>query len=251
MRKVLFVFCMLLSVFGYSQGSDLTDKTKGEVTSLIQLFANLDKEGIANAISYPFQREYPIPDIESKIEFVRRFDQVFDAAFVKQIAQSTVDDWSTVGWRGTMFQTGELWMNDDGQIYRVVHQSSLETMWRKELIKADRKRLHKDVQQYLAPIAIFSVDHYVARIDEVSTDKYRLSMWDATQKMSGKPLHIYAGGKMIVEGSMNNRILYFENAAEEIEIMLDNPEAKNENEILYGTGKKGSELIYVTGYLSR
>ena len=71
------------------------------IINVIEAFKVLDKDRISNLISYPLERGYPIPSIDSKKELLSRFDEVFDYNLIKLISNSDASkDWSQVGWRG-------------------------------------------------------------------------------------------------------------------------------------------------------
>jgi len=63
-----------------------------------------------------------LPDQESRIEFVKKFDLEFDENFIESITKSNPKtDWESVGWRGIMFNNGELWLDLDGTLREVNH----------------------------------------------------------------------------------------------------------------------------------
>jgi hypothetical protein len=251
MKNYIIIVCFLLATLGYSQESGVSEDNVVYVNRLIELFKANDKEAIAAKVYYPLKREYPIPDVKDKKELVERFNEVFDTAFSNEIANSTVADWSTVGWRGTMFKAGDLWINDEGYIYAVNRQSKAETKGRKGFVKEDKKSVNKSLKKFKQAIAVATVEPYIIRIDEMDNELYRLVFWNKDQSTKDKPIRVIEGGKMTIEGTMRIRTLFFEEGEKTIEIALDYVEATEPNEILYGEGTKGEKLKYTVGYIKQ
>lgn len=244
MKRIVLFLAFLIGTSSFAQDNNLSAEMTEKVRDLITLFQNGDKEEIANHISYPLYRSYPIPEVSTAKEFVVRFDQIFDKEFLSEIANSTTGDWSTVGWRGTMLKDGELWIDDNGIVYRINRNTPLEQKWRKSLIQKDRERLHKSVQKYQAPYAVIDVEGETWRVDNVNGDVMRLSIWKNGVKMSEHPALVLEGC-LDLQGSMGTRVLEFKNkkTAEEIMILLD----AQEIEVLHGVSitikdKNGKEV---------
>lgn len=244
MKHIVLFLVFLMGTSSFAQENSLSPEVKEKVNELISLFQNNDKEEIANHISYPLYRSYPIPEVSTAKEFIVRFDQIFDKELISEIANSTIDDWSTVGWRGTMLKDGELWIEDNGVISRINRDTPLEQKWRKTLIQKDRERLHKSVQKYQAPYAVIDVEGETWRVDNIKDDVMRLAIWNKGAKMNEHPALVLEGC-LDLQGSMGTRVLEFKNkkTAEEIMILLD----AQEIEVLHGVSitikdKNGKEV---------
>ena len=69
-----------------------------------------------------------------KEEFKERFNEVFDEMLIDKIANSSKDQWSAVGAKGTMLDNGEVWVDDvDGKIIAVNYQSDFELRLKNDL----------------------------------------------------------------------------------------------------------------------
>ncbi len=67
------------------------------VADFIKSVKNKNLEELCSRISFPFAREYPIPEIKSKKEFLKRYSEVFDDSLTKMIVSSDPNkDWSSV-----------------------------------------------------------------------------------------------------------------------------------------------------------
>lgn len=85
-----------------------------QVQALIDAAKAGDRQAIAEQISYPLQREYPLPDVQNPQQLLTRFQQVFDSKLLSQIANSTTEsNWETMGWRGIMLDHGSVWLDFD------------------------------------------------------------------------------------------------------------------------------------------
>jgi hypothetical protein len=123
-------------------GSNLKDYEIDSIKALITLFKEKDIDGISNKISYPLYRQYPISPVKNKVEFKKRFSEIFDQILINKIANSKISQWSEVGWRGIMLENGDLWMaNSDGVITTINYQSDFEKKLRTNLIATDKENL--------------------------------------------------------------------------------------------------------------
>ena len=105
----------------------LSDDKVESINNAIELFKSNNVDKISNIISFPLDRQYPIPSIKNKNEFNKRFSEVFDKILIDKIANSKIEQWSEVGWRGIMLDDGVVWMtNSDGIITAVNYQSDFE-----------------------------------------------------------------------------------------------------------------------------
>ena len=107
---------------------------------------NDKKEAIADAVVYPLEREYPIPDIENKTDFIKRYSEIFDTTLKNEIVKSTpAKVWTDMGLRGIMLNRGTIWLDIDGRLSAVNYQSKLEADLKKTLIAAQKKELDPSI----------------------------------------------------------------------------------------------------------
>lgn len=147
-------------------------ETKG-ISGLINLFKSNDIESISKHIHFPLMREYPLSPIRNAEEMKLRFNEVFDSELCARIAHSKLSQWSEVGWRGVMFNNGELWLWDAeaGSISAVNYQSPWEKNRLKELVRLDQLRIHTSIKSYIRPVYKIKTEHYLIRIDEISENE--------------------------------------------------------------------------------
>jgi hypothetical protein len=185
---------------------------KDSILRMISLFKAKNIDAISEKISYPLEREYPIPSIKDKAEFKKRFQEVFDAFLVAKITNSKIEDWSEVGWRGIMLDNGEVWMgNSDGTITSVNYQSEFEKQRKETLIAEDKEKIHPSLKTFRLPTYKIKTKNYLIRIDELENEKYRYASWKVSDNESSKPEIVIQNGTIEFGGSGGNHVITFVN----------------------------------------
>lgn len=203
MKKTFLFLFVLINIKTVS--AQLNKKYESVVLEFVNNIKNQNKEKLATKIKFPLRREYPIPSIKSKQEFLKRYKEVFDDDLIKKIIASKIPtDWSDVGWRGIMLLNGALWLNYDGTLITINHQSEFENNEKIRLIALEKQTLHSSIKDFKQPILIFETVTYRIRIDDLGNLKYRYSSWPIKNKMSDKPALIINNGICIPEGNGGN-----------------------------------------------
>jgi len=202
---VIFVFCSQLT---FSQ--NLKPEYQKFVKSFIANVKSNNKEGVAAFISFPLGRNYPIPNVKNKADFVKRYDQIFDSTLKNEITKSDPEkNWSEVGWRGIMLNQGTLWIDTDGKIISINYKSQAEKDLSNKLIVAEKAKLHSSIAKFKAPEYILETSKFRIRIDDLGNNNYRYASWSIKQKMSEKPDLVITNGKWIPDGSGGNSYFDF------------------------------------------
>jgi len=180
------------------------------INNVFELFKSNNVDKVSDIISFPLERQYPIPSIKNKNEFNKRFSEVFDKILIDKIANSNIEQWSEVGWRGIMLDNGVLWMaNSDGIITAVNYQSDFEKKLRIDLIDREKENLHNSLKTFESPTYKIKTKNYLIRIDELTNDKYRYASWKISDKETSKPDIILNDGELEFEGSGGNHVITF------------------------------------------
>lgn len=197
---VIFIFCSQLT---FSQ--DLKPEYQKFIKSFITNVKSNNKEGVAAFFSFPLKRDYPIPAIKNKADFIKKYNQIFDAILKNEIIKSNpAKDWSEMGWRGIMLGQGDIWMDTDGKVITINYQSQAEKDLKNKLITAEKGKLHPSIAKFKAPEYILETSKFRIRIDDLGNDNYRYASWSIKQKMSEKPDLVITNGKWISDGSGGN-----------------------------------------------
>ena len=218
MRKITSIFFLTLNfciVFAQEKMKMEDQKVAADIkviSDFIDCIKFQKKEKLLTKISFPFEREYPIPAIKNKLEFLERYNEVFDDSLIKMIVNSKPsENWSAVGWRGIMLFSGDLWLDYDGRLIAVNYQSEVEKKKRDKLIKIEKSDLYPSIQKFESPEYILETETYRIRIDDLGNGKYRYASWAIKNKMSDKPELVLENGEFIPEGSGGNHRFEFKN----------------------------------------
>jgi len=214
MQKAVIVVLILFYSVHFNAQDKLTKAHQETITEFIGFFKNNDRHKIAANVSYPLKREYPLPEIKSKVEFLDRFNEVFDSKLINTIVNSNPlkeDDWSAVGWRGIMLGNGDLWLDYDGTLLAINYQSAQEVKKSAELIASEKKTLHPSVNKFYKPIAVLNTKKFRIRIDDLGQGRYRYASWSKSAKISDKPDLIIENGEFSPDGSGGNHHYTFKN----------------------------------------
>lgn len=164
-----------------------------------------NKEAIGDLIVYPLKREYPLPDITDKADFVKRYSEIFDVTLKSEITKSNPEkDWSDMGWRGIMLDQGNIWMDIDGRLMAINYQSKTETDLKNKLIAAQKKELDPSIAFFQTPVCILETAKFRIRIDNLGHNNYRYASWSIKKKMTEKPDLVITRGNLVLEGSGGN-----------------------------------------------
>jgi hypothetical protein len=181
------------------------------VKRLIENIKNDNKDAIGDKIVYPLKREYPIPDIVNKADFIKRYSEIFDTTLKNEITKSNSDkNWTDMGLRGTMLNHGSIWLDVDGRLTAVNYQSKFETDLKNKLIASQKKELDPSIAFFQTPVCILETVKFKIRIDNLGNKNYRYASWSIDKKMSEKPDLIVYRGELVVEGIGGNHQYVFE-----------------------------------------
>jgi hypothetical protein len=201
MKKLSLAILLLFNI-GSVYSQILNKKYLPVVTDFIASVKSGSIEKLSTKISFPLKRAYPIPPIKNKQEFAKRYREVFDDEFIKKIINSKpLTDWSDVGWRGIMLLNGELWLDTDGKLIAVNHQSKLEAKEQARLINAEKNKLHPSILNFKQPVLVFETVQYRIRIDDLGNNNYRYASWPIKSKIGDKPALVLSNGQYEPDGS--------------------------------------------------
>lgn len=250
MNNKIFLILLLISSSVFSQNT-AADKTKTEkITRLISLFRQMNVKEISHVVNYPLKREYPIPDVKNEADFRKRFNQIFDKKIVAELTNSKPGQWSEVGWRGTMLNNGDLWIDEDGKITAVNYQSNFEKNQKKELINKEKNNLYVSLKTYQSPVYKFTTKSYLIRIDELNGSKYRYASWKLGKKESQKPDLIITNGIIQMDGSGGNHQITFKQAPYTYSVYRTIIGEKDSPEISLSVEKNNKVILQQDGKLT-
>lgn len=202
-KMIFFFFLMVSSQFLRSQ--DLKPEYQKFISSFISEVKNNNKNAVAARIRFPLKRDYPIPSVKNKADFLKRYNEIFDKVLIEKIVKSNpAKDWSEVGWRGIMLNQGDLWIDTDGKIISINYQSEMEKKQKSSLIAAQKKSVNAEISNFKEPVAILETSKFRIRIDDLGNDNYRYASWSIKKKMTDTPDLIIEKGVFVVDGTGGN-----------------------------------------------
>jgi hypothetical protein len=205
MKNRILYFAILIFCGQLTFSQDLKPEYQKFVKSFIANVKSNNKEGVAAFISFPMGREYPIPAVKNKADFIKRYDQIFDSTLKNEIIKSNpAKDWAEMGWRGIMLNQGTLWIDTDGKLITINYQSQAEKDLKNKLIASEKGKLHPSIAKFKAPEYILETSKFRIRIDDLGNDNYRYASWSIKKSMSDKPDLVITKGKWISDGSGGN-----------------------------------------------
>lgn len=202
MRWIALTLVVAQALIGQPTASGIkTDR----IEALLKVIATGNRALIANAISYPLGRDYPLPPIQSKDELLKRFDEVFDVPFLRELADSNPkQDWERVGWRGIMFKNGSLWLDDDYRIIAVNHETRVTQRRLALAIQKQKDSLPASLRDFDRPVLEWQTQKFLIRVDLKGSD-YRLAILDA--KSPSRILRVFHHGDFHFEGTMGSFLI--------------------------------------------
>ncbi len=173
------IFLGCASVIG--QGPDDT-VDRARIAAVVKTISTRDRNRIAHLIQYPLERGYPVKSIRSPQECAKRFEEVFDEAFLSEIAASNLsEDWQRVGWRGILFKAGSLWLDDDYRISGINHETEKGEAVRARIIAKDKSRLPLELRDFDRPELEWMTKSHIIRVDKKGDD-FRLLVFKRGSK---------------------------------------------------------------------
>lgn len=248
MKYRILILLLLSFNLSFAQ-NDLKKSEIGNIQKLIKLFQTKNIVGISKMVHYPLEREYPIPSVKNEADFKKRFSQIFDQKLIAIIANSKIDQWSEVGWRGIMLNSGDLWIESDGKIIAINYQSAFEAKQKKDLINKQKAKLHTSLKSFLVPVYKIKTKSYLIRIDEQANNKYRYASWKIGSSESSKPDLILTDGNWENDGSGGNHTITFKKGEYVYTVYRGIIGEKDAPDISLTVEKNGKKILYQGGIL--
>jgi hypothetical protein len=210
MKSIFILIAFVIATTAFGQDGELKKEEIQAIQKTINTFKTKDKTKIADLIYYPLSREYPLKDVQNKNDFIKRFDDIFDKEFLDKVIKSKINNWSRLGWRGIMFDDGNIWIGDDGKIITVNYQSTKEKQLLANAIQVDKNQLPTSLQDFQKPTYLIFTKNYKIRVDEKMEGIYRYAAWKIKNPKS-EPDVIIENGVRDFQGSGGNEIITFKN----------------------------------------
>ena len=212
MKKSLIIILLLTLNILTAFSQDINTENQKIISDFIACVKQQNREELSNKIAFPFKRDYPLPPIKNRQEFLNRFNEVFDDSLIKMIVVSKPDrDWSEMGWRGLMLHNGQVWLDGNGRLIAVNYQTVTEREKKSHLITQEKNLLHASIKAFRQPVCVLETKKFRIRIDDMGNGNYRYASWSLKNSMSDKPDLVIENGEFIAEGTGGNHRFEFKN----------------------------------------
>jgi hypothetical protein len=207
--RLFFILLFLLIPIG---AIALEPQNQESVEKIIEVFSKGQKSKIADLFIYPVIMEYPNPDIYTKKELIKRFDEVFDDNLLRGIAASDASkDWSEVGWRGIMYRGGDVWISYEGKIKKINYITNKQQEKVNKIISVQKENIYIELKTFLRPILEFNMGQFHIRVDQMADFSYRYASWSNGKKTNQSPDIILKNGTVAYDGTGGNHSFNFKN----------------------------------------
>lgn len=201
------------------------------IGAIMKSIADGDAKTLASLTIYPIERRYPLRNIASSSDMVKRFGQIFDQKFRDRMKSSKLSDWHSYGWRGYSYgEDNALWVYDSLTI--INYYSAQEKKLYVQLVKNEMTSLHESLRgNGWYPFCCYKdiTDGSIVRVDirtrkamkeEIfhvrGDDEFRMSIFPKGNDLMGKP-QLVLNGNVTIEGSANLMDYSFRNGGTKIE----------------------------------
>ena len=206
MRKPLFLMLALalgaLNCFAY----DVPPKIYKRYQRIVALVKEDNAKQLAPLIKYPLTRDNLLPDIATPNEFDAYYSTIFDAVFKKKIMMYldsyVIEHHDGYGLVGGPF-SGDIWINDGGEITSINYLSPEETKLRNQAKVQIQNLMHPSVRDWEENIVTGKSKSLLIRVDRVdyAHKGIRYVSWSKGHSMSEKPDLVLFNGVQEAQGS--------------------------------------------------
>jgi hypothetical protein len=199
------IFCIVLFLFVITGArADDTPAMIKRYRYIIKLIQADKSKELSKLVAYPLKRENPLKDIATPNEFVAYYPVMFDAAFKKKLAQFKDSDVFehnfAYGLVGGPF-SGEMWLNEKGQIQSINYSSKREQDLKTQLTKSIQSKMYPTVNHWDQNVLVLQSPKLLIRIDRIGNN-IRYASWSKGRPTSEKPDLVLNDGLEEAQGTM-------------------------------------------------
>lgn len=244
MKNIFLIIIILLSTI-ITNGQGINKLERAQISELIKAFKTENPKIIADKIEYPLERKYPLKKVKNKEEFVARFNEIFDSKQIKSVGNSSVNNWSKVGWRGIMFDNGKIWINEKGKITTVFYETNLGQKVYDEAVKKDKEQLPKELRNFSEPFQFIKTKTFFIRLDYMKNESLRYAAWKNKTTKQIPEIVLYDGTHE-ADGTGGNSTVTFINKEYKYEIYFNKLGEQGSPEVVLSV-YKGDKLLLEEG----
>ncbi len=166
-----------------------------------------DRQAVAVLIEYPLQRDLPLHPIANSKEFLKHWDEYFDAVTTKEIIDQKPEQY---GWRGIALANGMLWFNN-GRVISINSEAAAYKQALEDAKHVETVALYPDAQGYDRIEQQCNTKTLHVRVQRHG-EGLRYFAWKRGAPFSSRPELELKDGTAEESGSDGHAVLTFKNA---------------------------------------
>ena len=176
MKRISICFIILfILIIGNTYSQENIDYSK--IRTIINIIKTNDPTKISEVIRYPLPRDFPLPNILSKEDFIKHYDEIFDDSLINKVSLSDPEkDWQAIGWRGVQFDSGTIWLNSfkDYKITNINYENKKLISIKDHYFNLYKESLPINLQNIESQFFVFNSTNHIINVDIIKKDNYRL-----------------------------------------------------------------------------
>jgi hypothetical protein len=213
MKFLIGIIFIISSINCFSQTEKgIPEERQEQLETIIDLVRNDQIIELSKKILYPIKRQNPLPDIETREEFILYYPILFDSIFKAKLTNTKFDSTNTINhYTGFGLFRGDIWLYDNGDIMTINYQSSKELELLNKLHTEIEEKIHKSVSNWKKNILVCETDKFLIRVDLLENNDLRYISWNKPKKITDKPDLILLKGVQEFQGTMGGVTYTFQN----------------------------------------
>ena len=186
---------------------------QNQIDRIVDLIKNDRVLQLSELVQYPLKRRNPIPDIKDKESFILYYSILFDNNFklklinAKYTTDNTIDRYDGFG-----LLSGDIWLNESGEIITINHISEMEIFLQKMLTSDIKAMIYPSINDWNENILVAESEKFIIRIDLLADNSLRYVSWSKPKSISDKPDLILFNGNQEFQGTAGGILYTFKNS---------------------------------------
>ena len=210
--SVLFLF-MLFVTHSLAQKITTTYKSGlNHLNKITRLIKENNAAALSELVSYPLKQPNPIPDINTRKEFIAIYPMLFDKVFKQKLASTHFNQTNTIDrYDGFGILNGDIWLNEAGKIIAFNHISPGEQELMDKLTREIKQKMPKEIAAWKRNILVCETPKFLVRIDLMENDSLRYISWSKPKTIADEPDIMLLNGVIESQGTMGGVTYTFKN----------------------------------------
>jgi hypothetical protein len=213
---ILFLAFFHSTLFCTSEVKAGAEENRTALQMLLKALDKNDRTAVAHLIRYPFGRELPLSTLNNSVQFLKHYDEYFDADSARFLSVASGELIDRNGELGT--SRGEIWFRG-GKIITINAKTAAYDAALADAKKQDNLAVHSTLRGYDRILLDCRTNKLHIRIQQHGKD-FKYFSWEKSSSISTKPALALAGTETI-EGSARNATYTFKKNGTTYEVSID------------------------------